>query len=150
MESQRAVAAASSIELRLEIQDGIADLWTDHDRMLQVLENLIGNAVKYTNAPGRITVGAKQRDDEILFWISDTGEGIPSENVPHLFDRFWQANRADRRGAGLGLPIVKGIVEASGGRVWVESREGKGSTFFFTVPVIRGATAERGESPTLH
>ena len=72
----------------------------------------------------------------MLFWVLDTGPGIPTENIPHLFERFWQARRADRRGAGLGLPIVKGIVEAHGGRIWAESMFGSGSTFFFTIPQV--------------
>jgi signal transduction histidine kinase len=69
-----------------------------------------------------------------LFWVADTGAGIADENLPHSFDRFWQARKAGRRGAGLGLAIVKGIVEAHGGRVWAESTLGRGSTFFFTIP----------------
>ena len=70
----------------------------------------------------------------MLFWVKDTGSGIAAEHLPHVFDRFWQAKTAERRGAGLGLPIVKGIVEAHGGRIWVESTLGHGSTFFFTIP----------------
>jgi signal transduction histidine kinase len=70
----------------------------------------------------------------MLFWVADTGPGIAAEDVPRLFERFWQAQKDGRRGAGLGLPIVKGIVEAHGGRVWVESTPGRGSTFFFTIP----------------
>ena len=73
-----------------------------------------------------------------MFSVADTGSGIPPENVPHVFDRFWQAaTRAGRLGAGLGLPITKGIVEAHGGRIWVESKVGRGSTFFFTIPMAR-------------
>jgi K+-sensing histidine kinase KdpD len=68
-------------------------------------------------------------------FLPDTGAGIAGEVLPHVFDRFWQGRRADRRGSGLGLPIVKGIVQAHGGRVWVESIPGRGSTFFFTAPV---------------
>ena len=102
--------------------------------LLQVFENLIGNALKFTHPGGRITVGAAPRAGETLFWVADTGSGIASEDVVHVFDRFWQSRKADRRGAGLGLSIVKGIVEAHGGRIWVESLIGRGSTFFFTIP----------------
>lgn len=90
-------------------------------------------------------IGAAPRDDETLFWVADTGSGIAADDVPHLFDRFWQARKADRRGAGLGLPIVKGIVEAHGGRIWVESTPGCGSTFSFTLPTMPRAEEWRGE-----
>ena len=74
----------------------------------------------------------------MLFWVADTGLGIAPENLPHVFDRFWQApGHASRLGAGLGLPITKGIIDAHGGRIWVDSAPGKGSTFFFSIPVER-------------
>ena len=106
----------------------VPEVWADLDRLLQVFENLIGNAVKFTQAEAE-SVGAAPRKGEILFWVADTGPGIAAENLPHLFDRFWQAQKDRRRGAGLGLPIAKGIVEAHGGRIWVESMPGRGSTF---------------------
>ena len=81
-----------------------------------------------------VTLGAAPRDDEVLFWVTDTGPGIAAEDVPRLFDRFWQARRAGKQGAGLGLPIVKGIVETHGGHIWVDSETGRGTTFFFTIP----------------
>jgi signal transduction histidine kinase len=84
-------------------------------------------------------VGAAQRNEDVLFWVADTGAGIAPEDLPHVFDRFWQARKAGRRGAGLGLPIVKGIVDAHGGRVWVKSTPGHGSVFFFTIPKAPGA-----------
>ncbi len=71
----------------------------------------------------------------MLFHVADTGPGILADQLPHLFDRFWQAVEARRRGTGLGLPIVKGLVEAQGGKVWAESTPGAGSTFYFTIPV---------------
>jgi len=81
-------------------------------------------------------VGAFRHNAAVRFWVRDTGPGIALEDQPHLFDRFWQARTAKRGGgAGLGLPIVKGLVEAHGGRVWVESAPGSGSTFFFEIPV---------------
>jgi signal transduction histidine kinase len=99
-----------------------------------VLENLVGNAIKFTPGGGRITVGAAPRDNEVLFWVADTGSGISPDQLPHVFDRFWQARKGARKGAGLGLPITRGIVETHGGRIWVESTLGRGSIFFFTVP----------------
>ncbi len=82
-----------------------------------------------------MTIGAATRDHEVLFWVADTGAGIAPEHQAHVFDRFWQGHDAKRRGAGLGLPIVRGLVEAHGGTIWLESTPGRGSTFFFTLPV---------------
>ena len=113
---------------------GPSPIWADRDRLLQVFENLIGNSIKFTKPGGRITLGATVRAGEVLFSVADTGCGIATTNLPHVFDWFWQAPGAKRRGVGLGLPIVKGIVESHGGRVWVESPLGQGSTFFFTIP----------------
>ena len=99
-----------------------------------MFDNLIGNAVKFTAPGGSITIGAAPRDAGVLFWVGDTGPGIAIEDQAHLFDRFWRAQHTKRAGAGLGLAIVKGIVEAHGGRVWVESAPARGSTFYFTIP----------------
>lgn len=134
LEAEKAVVSSASLELQLDVTREAPDVWADRTRLLRVFENLIGNAVKFTEPGGRITLGAEPRAHEVLFWVSDTGAGIPAENIPYLFDRFWQARPADRRGAGLGLAIVKGIIEAHGGRIWVESTPGCGSTFFFTIP----------------
>ncbi len=134
VEMLKPLAASSSLELRVDVDLDVPEVWGDRDRLLQVLENLIGNAIKFTEPGGSITAGAASRDHELLFWVADTGGGIASENLPLVFDRFWQATRAGRQGAGLGLPIAKGIVEAHGGRIWVESTEGRGTTFSFTIP----------------
>jgi signal transduction histidine kinase len=104
-----------------------------------VFENLVGNAIKFTKPGGRITLGARAGAGEVLFSVADTGCGIESDQLPRVFDRFWQAPEAKRKGAGLGLPIVKGIVEAHGGRIWVQSSPGQGSTFFFTVPTVEAS-----------
>ena len=108
--------------------------------MLQVFDNLIGNAVKFA-ATGAITVGATARDHDVLFWVADNGPGISVEDQVHLFDRFWQARAAGRGGAGLGLPIVKGIVDAHGGHVWVESAPDRGTTFFVAIPTAELSNA---------
>jgi len=139
VEMQRPLAASSSIELRVDLDGDLPDIWGDKDRLLQVFENLIGNAIKFTKAGGSITVGAASRDHEVTFRVADTGCGIAPENLPHIFDRFWQASRSGRVGAGLGLPITKGIVQAHRGRIWVESAAGSGSTFFFTIPTAFAA-----------
>jgi signal transduction histidine kinase len=96
---------------------------------------LLGNAVKFTREGGKIAVSAQQRGSGIVVSISDEGPGIPSENLSKVFDRFWQAEETKRMGSGLGLSIAKGIVEAHGGRIWVESELGKGSKFSFTLPL---------------
>ncbi|MDI1483449.1 ATP-binding protein [Polyangium sp. y55x31] len=137
VEAQRPFARECSLELDLDVAAELPEIWADRDRILQVFENLIGNAIKFTPAGGRIHVGAARREEVVLFWVTDTGLGIPMQQIPHLFDRFWQAKKADRGGAGLGLSIVKGLVEAHGGRVWAESTVGGGSTFFFTIPMTR-------------
>jgi PAS domain S-box-containing protein len=135
LEAQQKAVSEAGMALRLEIRGELPDIWADHDRLLQVLENLIGNAIKFAGPGTDVRVGAAPRGSEVLFWVADSGAGIPAEDLPHLFDRFWQARKTDKRGAGLGLAIVKGIVEAHGGRVWVESQAGVGTTFFFTMPV---------------
>ena len=128
--------------MRTEIAPDLPEVWADKSKVLQVLENLIGNAVKFTTA-GSIALGAKEVGKEVVFWVADTGSGIASDDVPRVFDRFWQAKRTNRSGAGLGLAIVNGIVQAHGGRVWLESHLGAGSTFFFSLPV---ATASKEAS----
>jgi signal transduction histidine kinase len=142
VDMQRPLASSSSLELRVDVDRDLPDIWGDRDRLLQVFENLIGNAIKFTKAGGCITVGAASRDHQVVFRVADTGAGIAPENLPHVFDRFWQASKAGGLGAGLGLPITKGIVEAHGGRIWVESTQGKGSTFSFTIPK---ASADRDD-----
>ncbi|HSK02808.1 MAG TPA: ATP-binding protein [Kofleriaceae bacterium] len=148
-EAQRPLAVAASLELRLEVAPDLPDVWADRDRLQQVFENLIGNAIKFTGPGGAITVGAAPRDGEVLCRVADTGAGISAEDLPHVFDRFWQAQRPGRHGAGLGLAIAKGIVEAHGGRIWVESTPGRGSSFFFTMPTAPRAEA-RSTSPAAH
>ena len=139
LEGQTPLASAASLELRLETAPYLPDVWADRDRLLQVFENLIGNAVKFTEPGGRITLGAVERQGEVIFSVSDTGCGIADTYLPHVFDRFWQVPGTERRGMGFGLAIVKGIVEAHGGRIWVQSAPGQGTTFFFTMP---GAVAQ--------
>jgi PAS domain S-box-containing protein len=148
VEMQQELAAAASIELRVQVAAEVPGILGDHDRLLQVFENLIGNALKFTEAGGRVVVGGARGDDEVLFWVADTGRGMSSDDLARVFDRFWQASaRSGRLGAGLGLPITKGIVEAHGGRIWAESAPGQGSTFFFSIPT--GARANEG-LPLVH
>ena len=134
LESQHALAAAASVIVAADVSPELPPLLADEERLLDVLENLIGNSVKFTAAGGLITVGASQRANEILIWVRDSGCGIQAEHLPHIFDRFWQAQKRERRGIGLGLAICKATVEAHGGTIWVESAVGVGTTVFFTVP----------------
>jgi signal transduction histidine kinase len=155
VETQRAQVAALAIDLELSMPATLPDVWADRDRVSQIFENLIGNAARFTPRGGLITVGASTRDAEVLFWVADTGTGIPPEHQAHVFDRFWQGRSMRRGGAGLGLPIVKGFVEAHGGRIWLESVLGRGTTFFFTLPAFRrtdvwqAAVATLPRSPSL-
>jgi len=134
VEAQRSQTSLVSLELKLELMPDLGEVFADRDRLLQVMENLFTNAERITKSGGRITVGAVARDGEVVFWITDTGPGIDAEDLLHLFDQSWRVRRAGRGGAGLGLTIVKAIVEAHGGHVWAESRAGVGSTFYFTMP----------------
>jgi signal transduction histidine kinase len=106
----------------------------DHDRLLQVMANLISNAIKFTPERGGVTVDAARSGDDVQVSVTDTGTGIPADMQAAVFERFWQAKADDRRGLGLGLYISRSIVEAHGGRIWVESTPNVGSTFFFTLP----------------
>jgi PAS domain S-box-containing protein len=130
----RPLAASSTIRLETDIEQNLPLVLADAARVQQVLSNLVGNAVKFTPRDGRITVCAERLDAEVRFAVIDTGPGIPAEQLPHIFGRFWQAKTSDRRGIGLGLAIAKGIVEGHNGRIWVESHVGLGSTFYFTLP----------------
>jgi signal transduction histidine kinase len=123
-------------ELRVDQLVATANLEAicDRDRVLQVLGNIIGNAIKFTPDGGSVQVNAEQSDDEVLFTVRDSGVGVSAKQLPHVFDRFWQATPKARLGSGLGLTIAKGVVEALGGRIWVESKPGEGTTFFFTLP----------------
>ena len=107
----------------------------DFERILQVLSNLIGNSIKFTPKNGRISISIEKSGPLFIkIIISDTGPGIPPENLPFIFDRFWQAKQTSRVGVGLGLSIAKGIVVAHGGEIKAESKLGAGSSFQFTLP----------------
>lgn len=134
VESQQNVAAEASIIIGTDLSPDVPPIQADEERLLEVLENLIGNALKFTGQRGSITVGAGRKDDKVAIWVKDSGAGIAPEQMPHIFDRFWQAKKKERRGIGLGLSISKAIVEAHGGEIWAESTLGMGTTFFFTIP----------------
>ncbi len=133
-EMYRGSASAKGIDLETELAE--RPLWAefDHDRMLQVLANLIANAIKFTRPGGSIRVRGERTEGGLLLSVSDTGPGIDGDMLENIFKRFWQADENDRRGVGLGLYIVRSIVDAHGGRVWAESELGRGSRFFVTLP----------------
>ena len=133
--------AAPSCDLPelLEDQRQVLGRYADPGRLLQVIGNLLTNALKFTPDGGRVLVSAKPDAGEMVFAVSDTGPGMSPDDMDQLFDRFWQARDVDSRGIGLGLTISKGIVEAHGGRIWVESTLGEGSTFSYSVPAIAAA-----------
>jgi PAS domain S-box-containing protein len=140
VEAHEPLASSSGVEVRFEVHGGVHNVLGDRNRLLQVFDNLIGNALKFTPKGGRITVEAAARAGEVVFSVADTGSGIARESLPHIFEPFWQAaTRAGRLGAGLGLPITRGIVEAHGGRIWVDSELERGSTFSFAIPAAPAA-----------
>jgi signal transduction histidine kinase len=135
-------ARAGEIELITEIPSGLALVRADESRLIQVLTNLVVNAVQYTPPGGKVTLSAKKVGEEVIVHVTDTGIGIAAENIPHLFARFYRVDKSRSRhaggGSGVGLAIAKHLVEAQGGRIWVESQGiGKGSRFSFTLPVAK-------------
>ena len=131
----RPIVEEKAIRFACDDEGEGALLRADPDRVLQVLGNLAGNAVKFTPGGGCITLRLRVEDGMAVFSVSDTGQGISPEQLPHVFEQFWQARRSGRQGTGLGLTIAHGIVDAHGGRIGVESTVGEGSTFFFTLPL---------------
>jgi two-component system phosphate regulon sensor histidine kinase PhoR len=132
----QAQADRKGLTLSIDIEPAAPDLVIDQYRIEQVLVNLVYNAIKFTNPGGIIAISAKTRDNEIMISVSDTGIGIPREELLRVFERFYKVNKArDDEGVGLGLAISRHIINSHGGKIWAESEEGKGSTFFFTLPL---------------
>jgi signal transduction histidine kinase len=134
VETLQAHAAAAGVSVIAEVASTSLLVRLDAPRILQVLANLLGNALKFTPAGGRVVVRVERVDDDVRFSVRDTGIGIAAHHQDLVFERFRQVAKDDRRGVGLGLYISKCIVEGHGGRIWVESRRGQGSTFSFTLP----------------
>jgi PAS domain S-box-containing protein len=131
------VFADEGIDLSLDVPDRLQRADADGERILQVVGNLLSNAARYVQRGGHVTLSARDAGEEIVVSVRDDGPGIPADEMPHIFDRFWHSRRAgSARGTGLGLSIAKAIIDAHGGRIWVESVVGTGSTFSFTVPVF--------------
>lgn len=131
-------AASVGVTLSNEVSTSLPLVYADTSRIVQVLANLVSNALRFTPRGGSVTIGAAAQDDRVTVWVRDTGLGIPESDLPHVFDRFWHARRgAESRGHGLGLAIADGIARAHGGQMWVESVLGQGTAFFFTLGVVR-------------
>jgi signal transduction histidine kinase len=139
IEAFQPAAHARELELTCSLEPGIGSATFDVARILQVITNLVGNALKFTPKGGRVAVRVRAVGDQIEFAVHDTGEGVATEHVERVFDRFFQTLGNDRRGLGLGLFIAKTIVDAHGGRIWLDSTRGTGSTFFFTIPRVYAA-----------
>ena len=130
----RPLAEAKGVALHEDAADDVKVL-ADRERVFQVLSNLVGNAIKFTPSGGRIVLRANTDRDYALFTVTDTGPGLAPEQLSEVFNRYWQASKTGREGAGLGLYIAKGIVEAHGGRMWAERAQEGGATFKFTLPL---------------
>jgi CheY-like chemotaxis protein len=144
------LAREKAIRFHCTIATGLPAVHVDRGRILQVLSNLLGNALKFVPSGGRIELSAGMQDGRVRLAVADTGPGIDPDNVSKVFDRFWRADRRKERGAGLGLAVARGIVQAHGGEIGVDSRIGEGSTFYVlldAVPVLRPGTQSLASHP---
>ena len=128
------VAAERSIRIERDVAGEDLTLWGDRSRLLQVMSNLLGNAVKFSHDGGLIRVSARPCAAGVRIEVDDVGPGIPKDQLPHVFERFWQREHRDDRGIGLGLAIARALVEAHGGTIGVTSDEGRGATFWLELP----------------
>jgi PAS domain S-box-containing protein len=132
----RPLVAAESQRLECHVDPDLPDVEADPSRIQQVLSNLLGNSIKFAGTEGVIRIEVRGHPEGARFAVMDNGPGIAPEAIPRLFDRHWRARETAHLGAGLGLAIAKGIVEAHGGRIWVESQLGEGTAFFFVIPAL--------------
>jgi CheY-like chemotaxis protein len=144
VDAQERQASAKALRLTLLAPPDDVQILCDRERIQQVFANLLGNALKFTPHGGSITISVEPREQEVIFTVADTGPGVARQELPHIFERFWQARGTARLGTGLGLSIAKGFVESHGGRIWVQSEVGVGTTFTFTCPI-----APRVEAPAV-
>jgi signal transduction histidine kinase len=147
VEALQPVAASKSVRLRSELPADLPAIHADGARLEQALVNLLDNAIKFTPEGGAVTVRAVPSGGMVTFSVADAGPGIAEAELPRLFERFWQARRTARQGTGLGLFIVKGIVDAHRGKVWAESKPGEGSTFFFSIPLAPPGAEQPARAP---
>ena len=143
IERMRLLFREKGVEFTAHVTSGVFRLSADQRRITQVLDNLLGNALKFTPAGGAIVIDVDVYNDEAEISIADTGPGIPPEALQRIFEPYWQVQKT-RSGMGLGLFIAKTIVESHGGRIWVESTVGQGTTFHFTLPSRNPPPSSKG------
>lgn len=140
-EMMKAQAEEKGLKFTFSASPELPDILCDKERIVQALANLVGNAIKFTDKGGRIHMSVEESQSDVRFSVTDTGIGISKENLPKIFNRYWQAQRSKGEGgspgAGLGLSITNGIIEAHDGKIWVESQLGNGSTFYFQLPIFK-------------
>jgi signal transduction histidine kinase len=133
------LAKASNVEISFRKEGDLPPVLADEDKIRMVIQNLLSNALQYSRGRGEITIRLRKQKDNLLFEISDTGVGIPKKQQKRIFEKFFRANNVlkyQTKGTGLGLFIAKAIIDNSGGKIWFKSKEGKGSTFYFTLPIV--------------
>src|ERR1039458_3354586 len=142
----RQVAEDKRLRLETVVDPALGTVLGDRDKLEKIVLNLVFNALKFTPAGGRVELRAEKRDEDFVLTVADTGMGISEKNLPHVFDRFWQADGSSKRkyqGVGIGLALVKELVEIQGGKVTVQSQEGKGTTFTVTLPYQKAEPAPK-------
>ena len=146
VDSFKELAQQKNIKVNLDLSSDLKSIPCDAGRIVQVLSNLIGNSLKFSPQGSEIKVAAKESEQGLLVSVSDNGPGIAADQLPKVFDRFWQAENTKKLGSGLGLSIVQGIVQAHGGQIWVESVVGQGTTFYFTIPFLNAEQQAKAKS----
>ena len=150
VELVKSMADEKKIQIRTDIQADLPAVLCDSDRIGQVLGNILGNAVKFVPKGGTVRLHSYRTNLGVEFSVSDNGPGIASEDLPRVFDRYWQAKPTARLGSGLGLSIAKGIVESHHGKIWVESQVGVGTIFYFSLPAVEELPAEKMPTMETH
>jgi two-component system phosphate regulon sensor histidine kinase PhoR len=146
-------AERQGLRVVLDVPERLPAVRGDEDRLGQVLINLLHNAVKFSPDGGEIVVGVRQVEGEVRVWVRDPGIGVSAADQTRVFERFYKADRArvrGRGGTGLGLSIARHVVESHGGRIWVESEEGEGSTFTFAIPVAPAVASPAANAGVEH
>jgi PAS domain S-box-containing protein len=137
-ESYRQIAQERDVELTCDVEEALPEVCVDRDRVMQLLGNFLGNAIKFTPPGGRVVIRAQRSESGgVRFSVTDNGPGIPQSDLPHVFSRFWQAKNTAHLGSGLGLAIAHGIAQAHDGRVWVDSSPAERTTFYFEIPAAK-------------
>jgi PAS domain S-box-containing protein len=134
LQTLRPLVDEKGMKLDLQMETRLQKVMADPERIQQTLSNLVGNSIKFSSTGSKIVVIARSDSEGVVISVVDNGKGIAADQLPRAFDRYWQSSRTDRQGAGLGLAIAKGIIESHGGRIWIESTPGKGTTVSFTLP----------------